>query len=219
MIRMKNVCKIYDKGRVWALRDVDLEIGRGEYVSIVGASGSGKSTLMHILGCLDRPTQGDYWFDGISVTGLSQTERARLRGSKIGFVFQSFCLVPGMDALENAALPLMFQGVPKAERLDRAVDALCMVGLGDRLRHTPEMLSGGQQQRVAIARALCADPPVLLADEPTGNLDPASAHEVLALFDRLHAAGRTIVCITHDRSAAERAGRRILIEQGRVCPG
>ncbi|MCI6719850.1 MAG: ABC transporter ATP-binding protein [Clostridiales bacterium] len=215
---MENVCKIYDKGRVCALRDVTLEIARGDYVSVMGASGSGKSTLMHILGCLDRPTSGVYRFDGVDVSRLSAAGRARLRGTRIGFVFQSFGLVPGMDALENAALPLTFQGVPRAERLSRAADALCMVGLGARLRHPPAALSGGQQQRVAIARALAADPDVLLADEPTGNLDPDAAGEILDLFDRLSAAGRTIVCITHDPAAAARAGRHILIKSGKICP-
>ena len=215
---MENVCKIYDKGRVCALRDVTLEIARGDYVSVMGASGSGKSTLMHILGCLDRPTSGVYRFDGVDVSRLSAAGRARLRGTRIGFVFQSFGLVPGMDALENAALPLTFQGVSRAERLGRAADALCMVGLGARLRHPPAALSGGQQQRVAIARALAADPDVLLADEPTGNLDPDAAGEILDLFDRLSAAGRTIVCITHDPAAAARAGRHILIKSGKICP-
>lgn len=218
LIRLENICKIYDRGRVHALQDISLHIPRGDYVSVVGASGSGKSTLMHILGCLDRPTSGEYWFDGQPTSAMDAAARARLRGQRIGFVFQHFCLVPGMDALENAALPLTFQGVPRAVREDRAAEALCMVGLGGRLHHTPETLSGGQQQRVAIARALAADPAVLLADEPTGNLDPAAAREVLELFDRLHQAGRTIVCITHDRAAARRAQRSIRIEDGRLYP-
>lgn len=218
MIRMENICKIYDRGRVRAVDGVDLTIAPGTYTTILGASGSGKSTLMHLIGLLDRPTSGEYWLCGHPTSGLSARQRAALSRAHIGFVFQSFSLVPGMDALENAALPLAFRGVSRAERLDRAADVLCMVGLGARLHHTPEMLSGGQQQRVAIARALCTDPDLLLADEPTGNLDPRAAREILDLFDRLHADGRTIVWITHDQQAAKRAERRILMHEGKLCP-
>lgn len=218
MIRMENICKIYDRGRVRAVDGVDLTIAPGTYTAILGASGSGKSTLMHLIGLLDRPTSGEYWLCGHPTSGLSARQRAALSRAHIGFVFQSFSLVPGMDALENAALPLAFRGVSRAERLDRAADVLCMVGLGARLHHTPEMLSGGQQQRVAIARALCTDPDLLLADEPTGNLDPRAAREILDLFDRLHADGRTIVWITHDQQAARRAERRILMHEGKLCP-
>lgn len=218
MIRMENVCKIYDRGRVRALDGVNLTIRRGTYTAILGASGSGKSTLMHVLGLLDRPTAGEYFLCGQPTAGLSAHERAALSRAHIGFVFQSFSLVPGMDALENAALPLAFRGVSRAERMERAAEMLCLVGLGARLHHTPETLSGGQQQRVAIARALCTDPDLLLADEPTGNLDPRSAREILDLFDRLHGGGRTIVWITHDRQAAARAERRILMHEGRLCP-
>ncbi len=218
MIRMENICKIYDRGRVRAVDGVDLTISPGTYTAILGASGSGKSTLMHLIGLLDRPTSGEYWLCGHPTSGLSARQRAALSRAHIGFVFQSFSLVPGMDALENAALPLAFRGVSRAERLDRAADVLCMVGLGARLHHTPEMLSGGQQQRVAIARALCTDPDLLLADEPTGNLDPRAAREILDLFDRLHADGRTIVWITHDQQAAKRAERRILMHEGKLCP-
>lgn len=218
MIRMENICKIYDRGRVRAVDGVDLTIAPGTYTAILGASGSGKSTLMHLIGLLDRPTSGEYWLCGHPTSGLSARQRAALSRAHIGFVFQSFSLVPGMDALENAALPLAFRGVSRAERLDRAADVLCMVGLGARLHHTPEMLSGGQQQRVAIARALCTDPDLLLADEPTGNLDPRAAREILDLFDRLHADGRTIVWITHDQQAAKRAERRILMHEGKLCP-
>ena len=173
---------------------------------------------MHLIGLLDRPTSGEYWLCGQPTSGLSARNRAALSRAHIGFVFQSFSLVPGMDALENAALPLAFRGVSREKRLDCAADALCMVGLGARLHHTPEMLSGGQQQRVAIARALCTDPDLLLADEPTGNLDPRAAREILDLFDRLHADGRTIVWITHDQQAAKRAERRILMHEGKLCP-
>ena len=205
LIHMRNICKIYERGRVRAVDGVNLDIARGTYTAILGASGSGKSTLMHLIGLLDRPTGGTYALCGQQTTGMSARGRAALSRKHIGFVFQSFSLVPGMDALENAALPLAFRGVPRGERIDRAADMLCMVGLGARLRHTPEMLSGGQQQRVAIARALVTDPDLLLADEPTGNLDPKSAREILDLFDRLHASGRTILWITHDRGAAQRA--------------
>lgn len=218
MIRMENICKIYDRGRVRAVDKVNLTIAPGTYTAILGASGSGKSTLMHLIGLLDRPTSGEYWLCGQPTSDLSARNRAALSRAHIGFVFQSFSLVPGMDALENAALPLAFRGVSREKRLDCAADALCMVGLGARLHHTPEMLSGGQQQRVAIARALCTDPDLLLADEPTGNLDPRAAREILDLFDRLHADGRTIVWITHDQQAAKRAERRILMHEGKLCP-
>ena len=218
MIRMENICKIYDRGRVRAVDKVNLTIAPGTYTAILGASGSGKSTLMHLIGLLDRPTSGEYWLCGQPTSGLSARNRAALSRAHIGFVFQSFSLVPGMDALENAALPLAFRGVSREKRLDCAADALCMVGLGARLHHTPEMLSRGQQQRVAIARALCTDPDLLLADEPTGNLDPRAAREILDLFDRLHADGRTIVWITHDQQAAKRAERRILMHEGKLCP-
>ena len=218
MIRMENICKIYDRGRVRAVDKVNLTIAPGTYTAILGASGSGKSTLMHLIGLLDRPTSGEYWLCGQPTSGLSARNRAALSRAHIGFVFQSFSLVPGMDALENAALPLAFRGVSREKRLDCAPEVLCMVGLGARLHHTPEMLSGGQQQRVAIARALCTDPDLLLADEPTGNLDPRAAREILDLFDRLHADGRTIVWITHDQQAAKRAERRILMHEGKLCP-
>lgn len=216
MLCLQNVCKIYDRGRVTALRSVDLHVARGEYLSVTGASGSGKTTLMQIMGCLLRPTSGEYRLEGVDVGALDEGARTALRAKKLGFVFQNFRLLPRMNVVENVALPLTFQGLPRAEREERAVDALCMVGLGNRLRHDPSTLSGGQQQRVAIARALCAGPDVLLADEPTGNLDPAAAAEVLRLFDRLHENGRTIVLITHDREAAARAERTIRIENGRI---
>ena len=218
LIRMENICKIYDRGRVRAVDKVNLTIAPGTYTAILGASGSGKSTLMHLIGLLARPTSGEYWLCGQPTSGFSARNRAALSRAHIGFVFQSFSLVPGMDALETAALPLAFRGVSREKRLDCAADTLCMVGLGARLHHTPEMLSGGQQQRVAIARALCTNPDLLLADEPTGNLDPRAAREILDLFDRLHADGRTIVWITHDQQAAKRAERRILMHEGKLCP-
>ncbi|MBS5145091.1 MAG: ABC transporter ATP-binding protein [Butyricicoccus pullicaecorum] len=218
MIRMENICKIYEKGGVCALDHVALSVASGSYTAILGASGSGKSTLMHILGLLDRPTSGEYWLCGERTTSLSARARAELSRSHIGFVFQNFSLVPGMSALENAALPLAFRGMSRAERTDRAAEALCIVGLGARLHHTPRMLSGGQQQRVAIARALCTGSDLILADEPTGNLDPQAAREILELFDRLHAQGRTILWITHDHQAAARAQKRVLMQKGRLCP-
>ncbi|MBR3867495.1 MAG: ABC transporter ATP-binding protein [Butyricicoccus sp.] len=216
MLRMENVCKTYDKGRVHALQNIDLHVPPGAYLSVTGASGSGKTTLLHILGCLLRPSSGAYHLNGTDVCALSERERTALRAKEIGFVFQDFRLIPRMNVIENVALPLTFRGVSREEREARAVDALCMVGLGHRLRHAPAALSGGQQQRAAIARALCTDPMLLLADEPTGNLDPQAAAEVLALFDRLHENGKTIVLITHDQKAAARASRSIRIENGRI---
>lgn len=222
MILLENICKLYPRGNVTALDNINLHIAAGDYVSIVGASGSGKTTLMHILGCLDTPTHGTYLLDGHPIYGdgrrpsVTDAQLSHLRGRQIGFIFQNFCLMPSLSALDNVALPLLFQGMPPALRQDCAVDALCTVGLGDRLHHTPSMLSGGQQQRVAIARALCTHPKVLLADEPTGNLDPQSAAEVLALFDQLHHAGCTIVLITHDLHAAQRASTQLEIAQGRI---
>ena len=216
MIRLQDICKSYDNGRVQALDHVDLHIAEGDYLSITGTSGSGKTTLLHILGCLMRPTSGEHLLNGVDVGAFSERERTALRARRIGFIFQDFRLIPRMNVIENVALPLTFQGVSREEREARAVDALCMVGLGHRLRHAPVTLSGGQQQRVAIARALCASPSVLLADEPTGNLDPQAAADVFALFDRLHENGKTIVLITHDQTAAARALRTIRIENGRI---
>lgn len=219
MILLRKVCKTYEKGDVCALRDIDLEISRGEYVSIVGASGSGKTTMMHILGCMDTPTGGQYMLGGRDVGALGADALARLRGREIGFVFQSFRLSSDLTALQNVALPLLFRGVARRERECAAAAALERVGLAHRMQHRPDMLSGGQQQRVAIARAVCAQPAVLLADEPTGNLDPAAAREVLALFDEMHAAGHTVVLITHDSTVAARAHRRVTIEEGRLTEG
>ena len=217
MLSLQGVCKTYDAGRVQALDHIDLHVPAGSYLSITGTSGSGKTTLLHILGCLMRPTSGEYLLNGENVGALTEQERTALRARRIGFVFQDFRLVPRMNVIENVALPLTFQGISREEREARAVDALCMVGLGHRLRHAPATLSGGQQQRVAIARALCTSAPLLLADEPTGNLDPQAAADVFALFDRLHENGKTIVLITHDQKAAARAPRQIRIENGRIC--
>lgn len=199
-----------------ALRGVSLTVSRGDYLSVTGASGSGKTTLMHILGLLDAPTSGRYLLDGEDVSQLPPEERARLRGQAVGFVFQSFRLLPDLTALENAALPLAFQGVPERVRLARARELLEAVGLAGREGHRPKALSGGQQQRVAIARALAAGPRLLLADEPTAGLDPEAASGVLALFDRLHKSGHTLILITHDPKAAARAARRASICAGKL---
>lgn len=216
MITLENICKIYDRGRVEALRGVSLTVSRGDYLSVTGASGSGKTTLMHILGLLDAPTSGRYLLDGEDVSQLPPEERARLRGQAVGFVFQSFRLLQDLTALENTALPLAFQGVPERVRLARAQELLEAVGLAGREGHRPKALSGGQQQRVAIARALATGPRLLLADEPTAGLDPEAASGVLALFDRLHKSGHTLILITHDPKAAARAARRASICAGKL---
>lgn len=218
VIRMRGLKKFYPLGRegVWALRGIDLEIARGELVAILGPSGSGKSTLMHILGCLDVPTEGQYWLNGREVSGLSDRELARLRNKEIGFVFQTFHLLPRYTALENVALPLVYAGVPRREREKRARAVLEAVGLGDRLHHRPNELSGGQRQRVAIARALVNQPALLLADEPTGNLDSATSEEIMRLFLQLHAQGHTVVIVTHEPDIAAYAHRQIVLRDGKI---
>ncbi|MFN8496985.1 MAG: ABC transporter ATP-binding protein [Anaerolineae bacterium] len=216
VIDINGVTKVYHMGdiEVQALRGVDCYVRRGEFVAIIGPSGSGKSTLMNILGCLDKPTGGSYKLDGIEVADLDDDELAEIRNHKIGFVFQSFNLLPRMPAWKQVALPLIYAGAD--HRYDRAVEALKAVGLGDRLDHKPNELSGGQMQRVAIARALVTDPAMLLADEPTGNLDSRSGKEVMAIFKRLNAEGRTLVLVTHDPSVAAQAERVIRIFDGRA---
>lgn len=214
MLKLIHASKIYHESGVCALRGIDLTVRSGDYVSITGASGSGKSTLMHVLGLLDTLTEGRYLLDGEDVSHLPPRELARLRSERIGFVFQRFQLIPGMTALENVALPLALQGVPYAVRLGRAAELLEAVGLSDRMMHKPGQLSGGQQQRVAIARAVAAEPTVVLADEPTAGLDPDAADGILALLDKLHRAGNTVILITHDRGAAARAERRMTLENG-----
>lgn len=216
MLKLENVYKIYNKGQVCALNDVNLAVKQGEYLAVVGASGSGKTTLMNLLGCLDVPTRGVCRIDGQDTRDLTGDQLARLRNREIGFIFQNFQLVERMTALENVALPLVFRGVPRQEREEIARQALERVGLGHRMGNYPSEMSGGQQQRTAIARAVAGRPPVILADEPTGNLDPASAQGVLEILDGLAREGRTIVLITHDREVAQRAGRRIRMEQGRL---
>ena len=218
MIRTRQLSKHYlMNGRVLpALDNVTLHIPQGEYAAIIGPSGSGKSTLMHLLGCLDTPTGGSYFLHGQDVSKLSPQALAKIRGEEIGFVFQGFQLLPRLTAAENVALPLLMCGTPARQRISAARRLLEQVGLGQRLHHTPDQLSGGQQQRVAIARALARDPAVLLADEPTGNLDPAATADVLALLDQLHAQGRTILLITHDPVVAGRAQRQITLASGRI---
>lgn len=202
---------------VEALRGVDLTIHRGEYVAIVGPSGSGKSTLMNLLGCLDTPTDGRYLLDGVEVQSLDDDELAENRNRKIGFVFQSFNLLPRATAVDNVALPMLYAGASRAARKQAAIAALERVGLGGRLYHRPEQLSGGQRQRVAIARALVNRPAVLLADEPTGNLDQRTGTEIIALFERLHLEGVTVILVTHDHGLAERTDRQIMIVDGKIA--
>ncbi len=202
---------------VEALRGIDLTIRKGEYVAIVGPSGSGKSTLMNLLGCLDTPTSGRYLLDGEEVQALDDDALAENRNRKIGFVFQSFNLLARASAVDNVALPLLYAGASRAARRQAATAALQRVGLGDRLLHRPEQLSGGQRQRVAIARALVNQPAVLLADEPTGNLDQRTGAEIIALFERLHHEGVTVILVTHDHSLAERTDRQIVIVDGRIA--
>ena len=219
LIALDRVSRVYRMGptEVPALADVSLEIATGEFVAIVGPSGSGKSTMMNILGCLDRPTHGSYRLGGTAVADLDDDALARLRSRAIGFVFQSYNLLPRTTALENVATPLLYQGVGRAERRRRAGAALERLGLGDRLTHEPTELSGGQQQRVAVARALVTEPALILADEPTGNLDSHAGAEVTAILRDLHAAGRTVVLITHDVEVAATADRQIHLRDGRIA--
>jgi putative ABC transport system ATP-binding protein len=218
IIELDDVRKSYRTGSmsVDALRGVTLHVDTGEYVAVMGPSGSGKSTLMHIVGCLDVPTSGTYHLAGEDVSAMSERELADIRNRRIGFVFQQFNLLPTLSAWRNVELPLTYSGVHRQERRDRALEALSRVGLADRVDHKPGELSGGQQQRVSVARALVTDPDLILADEPTGNLDSASTGDVLALFEQLHAQGRTIVLITHEVDVAARAGRRVQILDGRL---
>jgi putative ABC transport system ATP-binding protein len=218
VIQVRDVFKTYELGgiAVRALRGVSVDIDRGEYVAIMGPSGSGKSTLMHILGCLDIPTSGTYSINGVDVRGLDEDDLSDLRNRYIGFVFQSFNLIPRTRALANVALPLQYAGLSKPDRLTRAKTALAMVGLTDRADHLPSELSGGQQQRVAVARSLVTNPALILADEPTGNLDSHSTHEILGVFEHLNRQGRTIVLITHEEEVAAHARRIIRVRDGRI---
>jgi putative ABC transport system ATP-binding protein len=218
ILRLRDVGKVYATGsvEVEALRGVSLQVARGEYVAIMGPSGSGKSTLMHILGCLDVPTTGSYDLAGEDVSTMSEAALAIVRNRQIGFVFQQFNLLASLPAWRNVELPLCYTGMGRAERRERAIGALERVGLGDRVNHRPGELSGGQEQRVAVARALVTDPALILADEPTGNLDSHSSADVLALFTELHEQGRTIVLITHERNVAESAQRIVRILDGEL---
>lgn len=218
LIEIKNLVKNYVMGdiQVQALRDINLTIDRNEYVAIMGPSGSGKSTLMNILGCLDTPTEGQYLFDNVDVSTLSDDELSAMRNREIGFIFQNFNLLPKMNALQNVELPLMYAGIPKAMRRERAIEALERVGLADRMDHKPTELSGGQRQRVAVARALVTKPGILLADEPTGALDSKTGVEIMALFDELHREGNTLILITHEREIAEYSRRIIQIRDGLI---
>ena len=218
LLRLENLVKIYDTGalKVMGLHKLSLEINRGEFVAIMGHSGSGKSTLMNILGCLDRPTLGHYYLDGQDTAGLTSDELSDIRNRKIGFVFQSFNLISRTSALKNVELPMTYARVPKARRRARAQELLTRVGLGARMDHMPNEMSGGQQQRVAIARALANQPPLILADEPTGNLDTASSIEIMELFRQLHEEGATVVVVTHEEDIAAFADRILRFGDGKL---
>ncbi len=220
-IEVRDLCRYYTVGgqQVRALDGVSLNVGDGEYLTVVGASGSGKSTLMNILGCLDAPSSGSYFLDGADVSGLSDSKLSDIRSVKIGFIFQSFNLIAGLSAVENVELPLMYRRVPKKVRREIALSALESVRLSDRALHRPCEMSGGQQQRVAIARAIAADPSIILADEPCGNLDSRSGAEVLEILRRLNQAGKTIVMITHNEDTARKAQRLVRISDGRIAEG
>lgn len=216
MIYLKDITKTYDMGsvQVQVLRGITLHVAEGEFLSIIGPSGSGKSTLMNMVGCLDIPTTGEYYLDGKEISTYNEKQLSKIRNQKIGFIFQKFNLLPKLSAFENVELPLIYRGMNSKERKHRSIEALEKVGLTDRMNHNPTELSGGQQQRVAIARALAGDPPVLLADEPTGNLDSKSGSDVMNLIRQLSEEGKTIVLITHDNDVAKEAQRTITIKDG-----
>lgn len=218
LISVRDMCKIYNPGEneVRALDHVDLEMAKGEFVAIIGHSGSGKSTLMNMLGCLDVPTSGSYYLNGKDVSAMKDNQLSEIRNQEIGFIFQGFNLISNLTALENVELPLIYRGIGRAKRHKLAKEALIRVGLEKRMEHKPSEMSGGQQQRVAIARAIAAEPPVILADEPTGNLDSASTREIMDILKGLHKAGRSIILITHDNEIAEQAKRVVRIQDGKI---
>ncbi len=218
LISIKNLNKTYIMGaeKVEALKNVTLEIAKNEYVALMGPSGSGKSTLMNLLGCLDTPTSGEYWLNGIEVSTMDDGDLAEVRNKQIGFVFQTFNLMPRLSALENVALPLVYAGVSREERLEKARKTLEAVGLGDRVSHKPNELSGGQRQRVAVARALVNDPAIILADEPTGNLDSKTSYEIMGLFEQIHQAGNTVILVTHEHDIARHAHRIVRLRDGLI---
>ena len=218
LIKVENLHKIYNPGEneVRALDGIDLEIGKGEFVAIIGHSGSGKSTLMNMLGCLDVPSSGNYFLNGHDVSKLTDNQLSDIRNKEIGFIFQGFNLIANRDAVENVELPLIYRGLGKQKRRRIAVEALKKVGLGTRMKHKPSELSGGQQQRVAVARAIAAQPPIVLADEPTGNLDTKSTKEIMEILKGLHKGGRTVIIITHDDEIAQQVNRVVRIIDGRI---
>ncbi len=220
LISLSNIRKTYVLGAqtVHALKKIDLDIQRGEFVALMGPSGSGKSTLMNVIGCLDTPSQGEYWLNDKEVSKMSDVDLSKVRNDEIGFVFQTFNLLTRLTALENVALPLVYAGIPLRERNERAAETLNKVGLGDRFHHKPNELSGGQRQRVAVARALINNPSLLLADEPTGNLDTQTSHEIMALFEEIHAAGNTIVLVTHEEEIAKHAKKIVRLRDGLIEP-
>lgn len=218
MIDICNLSKIYRIGDVdvKALNNVSLHVEKHEFISIIGPSGSGKSTFMNMIGCLDVPSSGEYYLDGTEISSLSDDQLADIRNHKIGFIFQGFNLLQKLNAAENVELPLIYQGMPAKERYERSIEALRLVGLEDRIHHRPAELSGGQQQRVAIARALVGNPPIILADEPTGNLDSKSGKDIMRMLDELHKKGNTIILITHDNDIAMQAKRVVRIQDGQI---
>ena len=218
LISLEGIQRLYSMGdeTIYALRGIDLQIKRNEYVALMGPSGSGKSTLMYLIGCLDSPSSGSYWLNGQDVAGLSDNRLAEIRNREIGFVFQTFNLLPRLTALDNVALPLVYAGVSELERRERAYDVLKQVGLQDRIGHRPNELSGGQRQRVALARALVNKPSLILADEPTGNLDSKTSIEIMEMFASIHALGNTIVLVTHEEDIARHAHRMVRLKDGRI---
>ncbi len=218
LLELKNIGKKYKIGTevINALHTIDLKIEKGEYVALMGPSGSGKSTLMNIIGCLDTPSQGEYFLNGKEVSKMSENELAEIRNKEIGFIFQTFNLVPRSNALDNVALPLVYAGINKEQRVKRATKTLNDVGLGDRITHKPNELSGGQRQRVAVARALVNNPSIILADEPTGNLDSKTSEEIMTLFKEIHKSGNTIIVVTHEEEIAQHALRIVRIKDGKI---